>query len=429
MKNIALFLPVFLLSLLYSYGAHGASNEYVVLFKDFDQQISKTASKANREIALKNQNLAKISQLRTWLSRYSKSQSKILDLWLIAGVVLDLNDQEAKDLEGESWILQVRKNQRRVWIEPKDFKETPQDQPWGLNFIGLNQVREQHPELTGDGIKVGILDTGIQSGHPEFGASKGIHFKDFVNEIGYPYDDHGHGTHVAGTIAGQTVGIAPQVEIFAGKIFTAQGSGFDSMIIKGMQWMFDPDNDPNTNDGPTIVSNSWGLGVPQGIYTFEDFLVYHRAVQTWVQGGLFPIFAAGNSGEAPNGIPGGFPESIAIGAVDPAGDIAWFSSKGPNFWFQSEHILSLFKPDFSAPGVNTLSAIPNNTYGSMSGTSMATPHMAGSRARALQVSPDLSLAQAKLLLLNSSTPRHDLNFGHGILNLAAMISQLQGSTE
>jgi subtilisin family serine protease len=165
------------------------------------------------------------------------------------------------------------------------------------------------------------------------------------------------------------------------------------------------------------VSNSWGGELNlEVIYDVEEFAPFLRAIQSWIHGGIIPVFAAGNSGKSPNGFPGGLPEPIAVGAISPNGEIAAFSSRGPNLWKVGESVLTLLKPDISAPGEKIISAYPGNKYASMAGTSMATPHVTGAIALALQANPKLKFSDIKKLLLKSSEKKIDTQYGFGILN-------------
>src|SRR5690606_11996836 len=127
--------------------------------------------------------------------------------------------------------------------------------PWGLKHIGIEKLRKEFPTITGKNIRVGIIDTGIQSRHPELKDKLEV-FKDFINRMELPYDDHGHGTHVAGTIAGNEVGLAPGSRLIVAKGLAGDGSATDADLLSAMQWMFDPDGDPKTPDQPQVVSNS-----------------------------------------------------------------------------------------------------------------------------------------------------------------------------
>lgn len=396
------------------------AKSYIVLFKQNEIAINSLEHGAFQSL-LQNENQKNVEQLKSWIGSRGQTEN-INSLWLVRGATVNLNDDAAKKLSHEAWVKGVYEDKVRRLIAPTQnlvVGSTLQDlgnETWGLDKIGVAKIREEFPELDGKGVRIGIIDTGIQGHHQEL-MNKPLLFKDFINGIPNSYDDHGHGTHVAGTIAGNKVGIANEASIIFAKAFAAAGSGADSGLIRSMQWMFDPDNDPTTNDFPQIVSNSWGGELDiETIYDIEDFAPFVRAIQTWIHGGVIPVFAAGNSGKSPNGFPGGLPEPIAVGAISPSGEIASFSSRGPNLWKIGESVLTFLKPDVSAPGEKIVSAYPGNKYASMAGTSMATPHVAGSIALALQANPKLKFTDIKKLLLKSSEKKIDTTFGYGILN-------------
>ncbi|NRA66465.1 MAG: S8 family serine peptidase [Pseudobacteriovorax sp.] len=348
------------------------------------------------------------------------------DLWAARSIVVNMSESTKSKLENKDYIKSIIENKRRQFLQqphaPRQVSEV-NEQAWGLRYLGIPQIRSMYPDLLGKGVRVAVLDTGIQSRHPEFASVTGpVVFKDFVNRLPYPYDDHGHGTHVAGTVSGVSVGVAPEAHMTVGKILDAGGSAFDSWILEGMQWILDPDGNPDTDDFPHVVNNSWGGGLPNEPVDVSIFEAYHRIIQSWVSTGIIPVFAAGNSGTSPNGFPAAFPEVLAIGAVDQNEGLASFSSRGPNLWATENSIISVAKPDFSAPGVETISAAPNNEYAIMSGTSMATPHAVGMIALLLQANPASNVKSVKSDLFRFSKARQDLGFGLGIIDGISLIS-------
>ena len=351
------------------------------------------------------------------------------NLWLISGLAIDLKDQDIENVKKIELVAKVLPDQSRVYIKPDFSVRGLPAQDWGLQRLSIPELRTQFPEALGKGVRVGIIDTGIQSRHPEFDQKNLVVFHDFVNHLASPYDDQGHGTHVAGTIAGATTGVAPLVDIYMAKAFSASGSAYDSWLLEAMQWMFDPDGDANTDDFPLLVNNSWGLDLPFDINDLDAFEPLHRAIQAWSEAHIIPVFAAGNTGAAPNGMPGGFPEALAIAAIDDHSGVAEFSSRGPNYWKAGDQVLTLFKPDFAAPGVDIYSAWPGNGYEYLSGTSMATPHASGSIALILQQTGRLSTGQLKTLLLYSMETKFDFNYGSGIINPLAALKMLQAPAD
>jgi subtilisin len=208
----------------------------------------------------------------------------------------------------------------------------------------------------GKGIKVAVLDTGIDFNHPDLAANYkgGV---SFVSGESSPMDFNRHGTHCAGTIAaalnGQgVVGVAPAAYLYAVKVLAANGSGAWSNLISGLDWCI--------SNGIHIASMSLGAdSAPSAVGTMCDI--------AW-RNGVLLVAAAGNSG-GPVGFPAKYPSVIAVSAIDSANSIASFSCRGPEV-------------ELCAPGVGVLSTIPGGRYGSLSGTSMACPHVSGAAALA-----------------------------------------------
>lgn len=324
---------------------------------------------------------------------------------------------------------------RRIKLD-RDYREIEEldgtSFTYGLEKIGVPELRTKHPEVNGKGVVVGIIDTGLDASHPEF-KGKQVVFKDFVNNRTASYDDNGHGTHVAGTISGigangTQIGIAPEVSLVIAKVFTSQGSGSLSAILRAMEWM----GNPGVAEGgsklkPRVVNNSWGGGTSDSVN--DD--PFYQATLTWVQLEIFPCFAAGNAGPSPStlGSPGRLPPAFAVGATDSEDQIARFSSRGPVEIGMDGKRIEYVKPDVSAPGVQVLSAMPGGKYGKLSGTSMATPHTTGVIALLYQAKPNLKVAQIRELLEKTSQDLgesgKDNNFGSGRINVTSAIDQME----
>ncbi|MER6849518.1 S8 family serine peptidase [Streptomyces flaveolus] len=250
--------------------------------------------------------------------------------------------------------------------------------------------------LTGKGVTVAVLDSGVDAGHPDL-AGRIAQSRSFIagEEVA---DRHGHGTHVTSTVGGSGAasdgkekGVAPGATLAVGKVLNDQGSGSESEIIAGMEWAArDVDAD--------IVSMS--LGSTEASDGTDPMA---QAVNTLSRetGALF-VIAAGNTG-APSSIgsPGAADAALTVGAVDSADQAAWFTSAGPRYGDNA------LKPDLSAPGVGILAArsrLSGGTgdYTSMDGTSMATPHIAGVAALLAEKHPDWTGAQLKDALMSTS---------------------------
>ncbi|WP_328972676.1 S8 family peptidase [Streptomyces sp. NBC_00239] len=254
---------------------------------------------------------------------------------------------------------------------------------------------------TGKGVKVAVLDTGVDQTHPDL---KGVEIaeKNFSSSPDSK-DRHGHGTHVGSTVAGSGAksggtykGVAPGARLLDGKVLGDDGFGSESEIVAGMQWA--------TDQGAQIVNMSIVGGDGPEVDPMET------AVAKLSGKALF-VIAAGNNGAKPGTItsPGSAPAALTVGAVDKQDRIADFSSRGPT-------AAGLSKPDLTAPGVDIVAAASTqggatggNGYVAMSGTSMATPHVAGAAALLLQQHPGWGGAHLKSLLTGSATPRPELN--------------------
>ncbi|MEU5753636.1 S8 family serine peptidase [Streptomyces sp. NPDC047829] len=250
--------------------------------------------------------------------------------------------------------------------------------------------------LTGKGVTVAVLDSGVDAGHPDL-AGRVAQSRSFIagEEVA---DRHGHGTHVASTVGGSGAasdgaerGVAPGATLAVGKVLDDSGSGSESEIIAGMEWAA-------RDVGADIVSMS--LGSTEASDGTDPMA---EAVNTLSRetGALF-VIAAGNTG-APSSIgsPGAADAALTVGAVDSADEAAYFTSAGPR------HGDNALKPDLSAPGVDILAARSrlsegSGDYTSMSGTSMATPHVAGVAALLAEEHPDWSGARLKDALMSSS---------------------------
>jgi subtilisin family serine protease len=255
------------------------------------------------------------------------------------------------------------------------------------------------PNSGGAGIVVAILDTGIDGTHPAL-AGKVIGGYDFVNDDNDPMDDHQHGTHVAGIIAAQSAevtGVATGVKLLAYKVLGADGKGNVSDIIAALERALDPNGDGNLSDRAHVANLSLGnSGRP------DDPL--SRAVDNAVAAGMVVCVAAGNEGLFHRiGSPAGAAKAITVGASDyEEGELlAYFSSRGPATQ------TTAIKPDLIAPGARILSTGLDHGFVALSGTSMATPHVAGLAALLLEEHPGWTPERVKAALVTSARPVAD----------------------
>jgi len=268
-------------------------------------------------------------------------------------------------------------------------------------LIGADQVWTMlDPDgqpVTGQGMRVAILDTGIDYTHPDLGGCFGAGCKvadgyDFVNDDADPWDDNGHGTHCAGIVAANGVvkGVAPDASLYAYKVLNEYGGGWSSDIIAAIERAVDPDGDPATDDAVDVISMSLGgYGDP------DDPLAL--AVDAAVDEGVVVAVAAGNGGSDYQTVssPGVARKAFTVGATDKSDNIASFSSRGPVTDFYE-----LIKPDIVAPGVSINSTYPGGGHTAMSGTSMSTPHIAGAAALIKQLHPTWTPTMIQANLMN-----------------------------
>ncbi|MBU1933742.1 S8 family peptidase [Patescibacteria group bacterium] len=255
------------------------------------------------------------------------------------------------DEDVEVFALQYREGNFRA----ERITRSSQSLPWGIDQIDAELVWPGGN--TANPVKVGIIDTGISNNHPDLTAN----VKGGVNTINPRKswnDDNGHGSHVAGIVAALNntigvVGVGPAADLYAIKALNAAGSGYLSDVIEGIQWAM--------TNGMQVINMSLG--------TDSDIQSFHDAVAAAKGTGVVVVAAAGNSGGSVI-YPAAYPEAIAVSATDKNNVIASWSNRGPEI-------------DLAAPGVSIYSTYKGTGYATLSGTSMAAPHVAGSVALVL----------------------------------------------
>ncbi|WP_328590754.1 S8 family peptidase [Gottfriedia acidiceleris] len=320
----------------------------------------------------------------------------------------DITPEDAAEQKATPETVAFDQGFEKIWLDGRVKAALDQSVPQ----IGAPTAWESG--YTGKGVKVAVLDTGIDPNHPDL-ADQIDETKSFVP--GETADDvYGHGTHVASTVLGtgaasegKNKGVAPEARLLVGKVLNNEGSGQESWIIDGMEW---------AAHNAKIVSMSLGGRSSDGTDPMAQ-AVNRLSEET---GALF-VIAAGNAGyEGSVGSPGTADAALTIGAVDKTDQIAYFSSKGPRYGDMG------LKPDLSAPGVDIVAARSSlssgsGSYRSMSGTSMATPHVAGAAAILLQKNPNWNGTQLKEALMSTSkkldySPYH---IGSGRLDVPAAV--------
>lgn len=315
---------------------------------------------------------------------------------------------------------------------------------WGLTKIRAPEVWAAG--ITGQGVVIGGADTGYRWAHPALraqyrgwdgsAADHNYHWHDAIHAANSscaadspaPCDDSGHGTHTAGTFAGSDggsnqIGVAPGAKWIGCRNMNA-GNGTPATYIECMQWMMAPTdlagNNPDPDLAPDIISNSWGCPASEGCTVGNELA---QAVGHLTAAGILYVAAAGNEGPQCNTIldaPATYASAFTIGATDINDRLASFSSRGP------VNLGPLTAPksgkvDISAPGSNVRSAYSATGYASLSGTSMATPHVAGAAALVMSAAPWLKGQPAKVMQLLRKTAQRT-----GITNTASQANQACG---
>jgi hypothetical protein len=317
---------------------------------------------------------------------------------LVPGIAATLPGQAVAALRNTPGVLAVEADLR---IEAYDAEL---DSTWGVNRIGAGTPHASG--LTGAGVRVAVFDSGVEYTHYELAHAFAGGW-DFVNDDDDPLDDNGHGTHVSGTIAAAdddewVVGAAPGVQLYGVKILDATGAGDFSDVIAGLQWAVD--------QGIQIANHSYGSAADPGTLVAQAFANSAAA-------GVLHVAAAGNSGNCRGtgnsiGYPARYDQVIAVGATDQADARTCTSSTGPDL-------------ELAAPGDWIPSSYLNGDIAAGSGTSMASPHVAGAAALVMGAGV-LDAAQARSLLIATAQDLgqggHDRQYGFGLVNAAGAVS-------
>jgi len=376
------------------------------------------------------------AQVLDFLEGY-KAENMVSDLqtfWSFNGFSCKASDEVIAQLAERKDIAAIISDELRQMIPANErfYPVNSKGLAWHVERINAPAIWNYgETGYTGDGVIVAILDTGLNYNHIDIvnslwdgGAEYPNHGYDVVNHDNDPMDDHGHGSHCAGIVAGQgtagtQTGVAPGAKIMAIKIMSAEGQGGDAELIGGVEFALE--------HGADILSCSFGDAGTGG------YGVYRQLFETVLDAGVVAAVAAGNDGqtqyaqpipyniESPGNCPppwlhpdqtliGGRTAVVCIGATDSNDSHCGFSSVGPVTWTEGAQIgdyndypyengnsamSGLIRPDVSAPGANitSLNYATNDGYVAYDGTSMATPCAAGVMALLLEADPELGPAQ------------------------------------
>lgn len=270
---------------------------------------------------------------------------------------------------------------------------------WGISRIGADKVWSIG---SGTGIKIAIVDTGIQLNHPDL-VSNIVQGYDFVNGDTDANDDNGHGTHVAGLASASfnqagVVGVSHTSKLMPVKVLNSQGYGYLSDVAKGVYYAAD--------NGAKVINLSLG--------STSDSLVLKDAVNYATSKGALVVAAAGNDGGAPCSYPAAYSNAICVVATDSKNLLASFSNIGG---------------ELAAPGVYNYSTYLGSTYRYLSGTSMATPHVSGTAALLFSICTTCTSSEIRTLMRETAIDLgevgQDILFGYGLIDLTSAVNKLQ----
>ena len=389
---------------------------------DLSHVHDRDKKKKRKEILMRLRQIADATQgdLKSLLQ--NRRARKIKPLWIVNGIAATVPVSLITEIEDLPGIESVTLDS--TIQAPVVTAGGPALPEWNISAIKAPDVWNRG--FTGSGVVVATMDTGVDMHHPDLQArwrGGANSWYDPNGEHATPEDTNGHGTQamgiiVGGAAGGSAIGVAPGAEWIGVKIFNDAGTASLSAIHQGFQWLLNPDNDPNTDDAPDVVSNSWGI---EGANNCSGEFV--SDIQTLRNADIAVVFSAGNYG--PNSSTSMSPSNNAgafsVGAVDSNYLVASFSSRGP-----SSCDGSVF-PQLTAPGVDirtsdlTYGGAFPDSYITVSGTSFAAPHVAGAIALLMNAFPAVSASDIELALDQSSldmgVPGSDNDYGFGVMDV------------
>lgn len=392
----------------------------------------KNRNKRSRRAEINRALLVKAEKTQKPLKDFliKKKAKRIIPFWIFNGMAVTLRADQVDELANRPEVLSLLLD-RTLSISPS-YPALAGTPVWNLTAINAPALWARG--FTGTGVVIAGMDTGVDVGHPDLalqwrGGSNSWY--DPQSEHATPHDSDGHGTQIMGIMVGgdaggTSIGVAPGARWIAVKIYNDAGTTTDSAIHLGFQWLLDPDGDPDTDDAPDIVNNSWGYEKQVGVCVDT----FQLDVQVLKTAGIAVVFSAGNGGPASSTSvsPANYPESFGIGSVEETLTVALSSSRGP-----STCDGTLF-PEIVAPGVNirtadlTFGGVNPDPYASVSGTSFAAPHVAGAMALLLSAYPQLTVNELEtslaLTAVDLGAPGPDNDYGNGLLDVAAAYASL-----
>jgi len=385
-----------------------------------DQRPAKKRSR-DRAARYQREALSNLSHLHSLLGNRQKAEKNNRydekAFWLTNSIAVSLTPEEIADLSNDPSIEKIVKK-RPITLAIPEINNTSGENLlsgglWNFIAIGMQDILSQG--LDGNGIRIGHLDTGVSLSAPDV-AAKVLDWAEFnnagerIDSTPHETNASAHGTYTASILVGDTTGIAPGAQLLSALVLPG-GRGTEEQVLAGLEWVIDPNGDGNLDDGAQIINMSFGM------LDFSEILA--EAVERIVSLGILPVCATGNQGILTVYFPASMPEAIGVGATDQF-DAVIPQSSGATLQYGEATII---KPDITAPGLLVIGMDQNGGYQTLSGTSVATPHVAGAAALLLQQMPELGLDDLKKFLLYSSRKvgkeEKNARYGMGILNVSA----------
>ncbi|MCY1022521.1 S8 family serine peptidase [Pyxidicoccus sp. MSG2] len=346
-------------------------NEYIVVLRDSTQEV-------------RQQGAVSIAQ-----EMVSLNGGKVLRTYehTIHGFLANMSEAEANRLLSDPRVAYVQEN-GQIHVSATQTSAT-----WGIDRIDQRDLPRNSSytyNVDGTGVHAYVIDTGIRLTHTEFTGRTGNGY-DFIDNDSDPTDCHGHGTHVSGTVGGTTWGVAKKVTLHGVRVLDCTGYGNDAQVIGGIDWV------AANHVKPAVANMSLG---DVGIQAIDD------ATERLIAAGVTTVVSAGNdSANACNYSPARTPNAITVGSTTSSDARSSFSNYGT--------CVDIFAPGSS---ITSASNSGNSSSTSMSGTSMASPHVAGAAALYLSANPTATPAQVRDALVNNSTPNKVTSPGTGSPN-------------
>lgn len=384
--------------------------------RDVQRRTLKRAMIVHR---LKQRALSSRGPVIQWL-RQNGQTGELTPLWSINAVAGPVSASIIDDLAGLPAVESVVLDAVVQGAVPNAVPTAPTN--WNLDAITAPDVWTLG--FTGQGVVVGSMDSGVDATHPDLATRYRGGANSWFDPNGQhtePFDHSGHGTQVMGLIVGgedggYQIGVAPDAQWIAAKIFDDANEASLSAIHQAFQWMLDPDDDPNTDDAPDIVNNSWVLAntVNQCNAEFTGDISLLKEAEIAV------VFSGGNFGPDPNTsvTPANDVGSVPVGSINDAGTVSTFSSRGANACDGGIY------PLLVAPGENLLTAEPApSLYNVVSGSSYAAAHVSGAMAVLKSAFPDATASELESALTETAADLGDAGaddtYGFGLIDMAA----------